>query len=236
MEENKKIIEEQETEKNEKKSKKKEIIIITLTIIVFVIISGIFRIVINNMSQVSVAAKPIIYIYPKEETRVTVKLGKKENITCSYPKYYDGWNVTAYPDGTLIDNETGKALYSLYWEGIRDTEIPMNDGFIVKSEESAKFLEEKLAILGLNEKESEEFIIYWLPKLESHKYNFIRFETMEEIEKNMPLDISKKPDTLIRVWMQFKGIDKEIEVPMQKLEKINRVGYTVVEWGGTEIN
>ena len=41
--------------------------------------------------------------------------------------------------------------------------------------------EEKLAILGLNEREAEEFIIYWLPKLESNKYNYIRFATEEEI-------------------------------------------------------
>ena len=34
-------------------------------------------------------------------------------------------------------------------------------------------LEEKLAILGLTERESEEFIVYWLPKLEKNKYNYI---------------------------------------------------------------
>ena len=53
------------------------------------------------------------------------------------------------------------------------------EGFIVKGEDTAKFLEEKLEILGLNEREAEEFIIYWLPKLEANKYNYIRFASVE---------------------------------------------------------
>ena len=36
-----------------------------------------------------------------------------------------------------------------------------SEGFVVKGEDSAAFLEEKLEILGLNYKEAEEFIIYW---------------------------------------------------------------------------
>ena len=179
--------------------------------------------------------KPIIYAYPLKEMELTIKLGMKDNITCSYPKYQDGWNVIAYPDGTLIDKNTNKKLYALYWEGKREKEVPMNDGFVVKGEDSAKFLEEKLAILGLNEKESEEFIIYWLPKLKANEYNLIRFETMKEIEQNMPIEISQEPDTLIRVWMQFKGLETSIEIPEQHLESNSRVGFTVVEWGGSEI-
>ena len=31
--------------------------------------------------------KPIIYLYPEKTTEISVKLGKTENITCSYPKY-----------------------------------------------------------------------------------------------------------------------------------------------------
>ena len=65
-------------------------------------------------------------------------------------------------------------------------------------------MEEKLAVLGLNYKESEEFIVYWLPKLEKNKYNYIRFQTMDEINRTMELDIDPKPDTLIRVMMKFK--------------------------------
>ena len=49
-------------------------------------------------------AKPVIYLYPEEETAVTVKLDYAGALTCTYPAYGDGWTVTARPDGTLTDN------------------------------------------------------------------------------------------------------------------------------------
>ena len=180
-------------------------------------------------------AKPIIYLYPQEEIELSVKLGYPEKITCSYPKYEDGWNVIAKPDGTLIDTDTGRSLYALYWEGINTMNTEMKEGFVVKGENTIKFLEEKLETLGLNEREAEEFIVYWLPKLEANKYNYIRFATMEEINKDMPLEFSVKPDTLIRVLMEFKGLDEYIEVSEQKLQTPERKGFVAVEWGGTEI-
>ena len=183
-----------------------------------------------------VIAKPVIYLYPTEETEISVELKNKDKITCSYPKYTEGWKVLAKPNGDLTDLETGKNLYSLYYESEDTNNYKMeNEGFVVKGEESAKFLEEKLAILGLNEKEAEEFIIYWLPKLEANKYNYIRFATVEEIESNMQLEITPKPDTSIRILMTFKGLEQPNQVKEQKLKKAERSGYTVVEWAGTEI-
>jgi hypothetical protein len=184
-------------------------------------------------------AKPVIYIYPEFEKEISVKLGNDKNLTCIYPNYKDGWTVVAEPDGTLTDKETGKKYYSLYYEGINNIsyiEENFKEGFVVKSEGVASFLEEKLAILGLNYKETEEFIIYWLPKLQEKEYVYIRFQTIEEIEKNMPLYISEKPDTLIRIMMEWKGLDKCIEVQKQELSQVERKGFTVVEWGGTEIH
>lgn len=51
----------------------------------------------------------------------------------------------------------------------------------------------------------------------------------------MPLEIEPKPDTLIRVLMEFKGLDKYKTVKEQKLITPERKGFVVVEWGGTEI-
>ena len=180
--------------------------------------------------------KPIIYLYPTEETNVTVKLLKSKNLTCSYPKYEDGWNVLAEPNGDLKDLTTNRNLYSLYYESESEINFKVEDeGFVIKGEDSAKFLEEKLAILGLNEREAEEFIVYWLPRLEANKYNYIRFATSDEINQNMPLEISPKPDSTIRVLMIFKGLESPIDVNEQKLTIPNRTGFVTVEWGGTEI-
>ena len=187
-------------------------------------------------SVLTVAAKPIIYLYPEEETEIEVSLSNPEDITCSYPKYVDSWKVEAEPNGDLTYIKDGKKLYSLYYEA--KAEVPYKveeDGFIVKGEDVAEFLDEKLDILGLNYKEREEFIVYWLPKLEANKYNYIRFATEEEINENMKLEFSKEPDTLIRVLMTYKGLENPIEVKEQELKTPERKGFVAVEWGGSEI-
>ena len=144
--------------------------------------------------------------------------------------------MIACPDGTLIDEKTGREYYSLYYESENTKEYDgLKDGFVVKNEDIVKFLEEKLSILGLNDKEAEEFIIYWLPKLQRNEYVYFRFQTIEEIEENMPLLISPKPDTIIRIMMEWKGLDEYIKVQEQQLTQVDREGFTVVEWGGTEI-
>ena len=71
--------------------------------------------------------------------------------------------------------------------------------------------------------------------MEHNKYNYIRFASINEINKNMPLYVDPNPDTIIRVLMVFKPLNKEIKVKEQKLTTPERRGFTLVEWGGTEI-
>ena len=84
-------------------------------------------------------------------------------------------------------------------------------------------------MLGLNYKEREEFIIYWLPKLKAHDFNHILFDSKEVQDEYMGLNIVPKPDTLIRIHMSFKGLDEDVDIPEQKLTKQHREGFTVVE-------
>ena len=179
--------------------------------------------------------KPMIYLYPERDEEVTVSLGYPDKIVTSYPKYEGSWRVFAKTDGSLTDLRTGRELYGLYWEGANFPARQNNIGFVVKGEDSAKFLEEKLAVLGLNEREADEFIVYWLPKLEANKYNYIRFDTNEMIDDYMPLIVSPKPDSVIRIVMSFKGLENAISVVEQKLSTPTREGFVVVEWGGSEI-
>lgn len=180
-------------------------------------------------------AKPMIYIYPTSDLDLKIKLVNDDKLTHTYPKYSNEWNVHVTKDGNIYDYKTKRNYYALYWEGIDNTSINMNEGFVVKGEQTSTFLENKLSYLGLNDKEINEFIVYWLNKMEDNNYNFIRFRTMEEINEYMPLEFSKKPDTLIRVIMDFKPLNKKLYVKEQKLEKVERKGFTIVEWGGREI-
>ena len=180
--------------------------------------------------------KPIIYLYPEKNTNITVQVGKPQNLTHTYPLYQKGWSVSASPGGDLTDPKTGRHYYALYWEGITGKKDVPQEGFVVAGRDTVSFLEEKLADLGLTEREADEFIIYWLPKLEKNAYNFIRFQTMEEQNKAMPLFITPEPETLIRVMMEYDDLEEPIHIQEQRLPpKPMRQGFTAVEWGGIKI-
>ena len=83
--------------------------------------------------------KPVIYLYPEAETEVSVKLLLDGKLTCTYPAYRSGWEVTAAPDGTLTD-EKGQTYNYLYWEGETDAQWDMSKGFCVKGADTAAFL------------------------------------------------------------------------------------------------
>lgn len=178
--------------------------------------------------------KPIIYLYPTEKENISVILWNTENLLHTYPKYDSNkwWNVIAQPNWELKDLDSGRKLYALYREWESETETNFDEGFVVAWKDIIPFLEEKLEILWLNEREVEEFIVYWLPQMEWNEWNLIRFETIEEQNMNMPLIITPKPNTIIRVMMDWNAIDKPIEIPEQELITPERIWFTVVErWG-----
>lgn len=176
------------------------------------------------------AYKPVIYLYPEERTEVSVKLKLNGELTCAYPRYTGGWCVTAEPDGILTDSD-GQTYNYLYWEGDLVSRWDWSRGFCVRGVDTAAFLEESLEKLGLTRKEANEFIIYWLPVMERNPYNIISFQ-QEAYTDVAELEITPKPDTLIRVFMTWKPAEEFVELPPQELTAPERTGFTVVEWGG----
>ncbi|MGM9635068.1 MAG: hypothetical protein ACI3YE_02840 [Candidatus Avispirillum sp.] len=180
-----------------------------------------------------VCYKPVIYLYPEKETEVSVKLTLDGRLTCTYPEYGDGWKVTARPDGTLAD-ERGQSYNYLYWEGKTSAQYDLSRGFCVKGEDTAVFLEDALSKLGLDRREANEFIVYWLPLMQDNEYNIISFQT-DAYTDSAKLDITPAPDTLIRVFMAWKPSDKYVQTEEQELCAPERCGFTAVEWGGTKL-
>lgn len=179
--------------------------------------------------------KPVLYLYTEEETDIEIKLDLGENgkLTTTYPKYNDGWKVKAYPDGTIVTNDM--EYNYIYWEGESDYTFDRSKGFCIAGENTEKFLEETLAILGLNRKEANEFIVYWLPLMENNKYNYITFHTQEYADK-IKLDINPIPDNQLRIYMITEKLEEYIEVEPQILDtNFKREGFTIVEWGGGQI-
>lgn len=181
----------------------------------------------------AVCRKPVIYLYPEQETDVRVTLDLAGELTCAYPAYGDGWSVRAAPDGTLTD-ENGQTYRYLYWEGTSEVDYDFSTGFCVAGEDTAAFLEDALAKLGLTREEANEFIIYWLPQMQDNVYNLISFQ-QESYTDSAKLTIDPAPDTLLRVFMAWQPSEQFVDLPAQELSAPERVGFTVVEWGGCAV-
>ena len=112
------------------------------------------------------SAKPVICLYPTQKINASVKLDLSGDLTCTYPAYEDGWKITAYPDGRLINDADQKEYSYLYWEGKARTQYDLSKGFVVSGKDTAAFLQKELAYIGLTPKEYNEFIVYWLPQMQ----------------------------------------------------------------------
>ena len=180
--------------------------------------------------EMAYTAKPVIYLYPEEECEIAVTMELNGYFTYTVPAYGQGWKVTARPDGTLLYQ--GKEYPYLFWEAMMNHDYDFSRGFCVPGKESEPFLREKLALLGLQGREIEDFLEYWLPLMEKNPYNLIAFQG-EGYTANAALKIEPAPDTLIRVLMAYYPLESPVEIPPQDLTPVERTGYTVVEWGGS---
>ncbi|MBE5785043.1 MAG: hypothetical protein E7330_04510 [Clostridiales bacterium] len=183
---------------------------------------------------VTEVAKPVIYLYPEEETDVTVTLDYAGELTTTYPAYREGWNVTAMPDGTLINKADGREYSYLFWEGVSETEYDMSAGYVVKGSDTAAFLQAALSRMGLLPREYNEFIVYWLPQMEHNPYNLITFQ-QECYTESAKLTVTPEPDSVLRVFMAYQALDAWVEVETPILRGFERSGFTLVEWGGAEV-
>jgi hypothetical protein len=75
-----------------------------------------------------------------------------------------------------------------------------------------------------------------LPVLERNKYNFIHFLINEKCSKIATLNVNPKPETSIRIYMEFYGLENFKNINEQQLPKTNRRGFTLVEWGGADVS
>lgn len=214
---------------------KKKLLCLFLSVIVCVFFAGCGRFGDCDNDDDTEDKKPVIYLYPETTTEVNVKLDYAGKLTCTYPKYQNGWNVIARPDGTLNDVKTGKEYSYLFWEGESKIKYDLSKGYVVKGKDTAEFLQEKLAQIGLLPKEYNEFIVYWLPEMEDNPYNLITFQN-EVYTNSAVLTVNPKPDSVLRVFMAYKELEKPIKIEAPKITPFERKGFTVVEWGGTEID
>ena len=179
--------------------------------------------------------KPVIYLYPETPMKCSVRVKIDGRLTCTYPTHGNaGWrDFVAAPDGTLTFPD-GRKFYCLYWEGTTPTRWDFSNGYCVRGRETGAFLADILAKMGLSFREANEFIIYWLPRMQENPYNVIAFQG-ESYERSAKLEIEPQPDSILRVFMAWKASDRPVDIPAPDIKTFERNGFTVVEWGGTEV-
>jgi hypothetical protein len=184
-----------------------------------------------------VASKPAIYLYPPEPTRVRVALDFRGEFGVVYPSFTDAasqaWDVEATPTGEIA--VLGRRVPYLFWEGELHLRPDMSEGSVVPRAETAAFLERSVRSLGLSEKEAFEFVVFWAPKLRKNAVNAVTFLT-ESYATACPLIVEPKPDTEIRVFMLWREAEAGERLRPQELKSPERVGFTLVEWGGGKVS
>lgn len=178
--------------------------------------------------------EPVIYLYPTKTTQVSVSLSSKISLSESAPTYKNGWNVVANPNGIIKDTKTNTLYNHLYWEGnVAGNMVPVSDE-VVEENSIHAYLEKSLKTLGLNSREIKDFENYWEPRLKTADYLQIVFYDANELNKNIPLTVSPKPETTIRVLMDYAPASSELKSkkPLKNYKTPERNGFTLVEWGG----
>lgn len=183
--------------------------------------------------------KPVIYVYPETPQLVEIKVKPKGDFTFTYPAYNKGWNALANPSGQLeIDTKTYNYLFWESSQRIGMDMIDLSSGFTIEGDKSLEFLEEKLSAFGLNSKEKADFITFWGPQLMQNKLNFIHFIFNDDANAFAEFDIMPKPDHIYRIYMLSFPLEskQEINAIEQVIPSIDRSGFSVIEWGGSQIN
>lgn len=183
--------------------------------------------------------KPVIYVYPNKTTKVNIQLDVKGEFTFTYPPYNNGWDLMADPNGTLHINN--KEYQYLFWDGntnINVAKINWSEGFVVNKNELLSFLENKLFKMGLNSKESQDYITYWYPLMSKNENNYIHFLFNEEYDEYAHITVDPKPNSMFRVYMMWVNAEDmgEVQLTEQIIPSFDRNGFTVVEWGGAQLH
>jgi hypothetical protein len=180
-------------------------------------------------------AKPVVYLYPQKATTVSVSVGA--NVTISDPFYPNGgWkNVLAQPNGSLTYQ--GKQFGSLFWEGQGNGAYPdITSGTVVARSNAIATMTDQLKQQGLQGREISDFISFWEPNLPNTPYIRLSWLSARQLNELAPLAVTPKPDTTIRVFLDFEGLQKPVSMPAQTFKTPKRNGFTVVEWGGLARN
>lgn len=183
--------------------------------------------------------KPVIYFYPDKEMEIDFEIEFVGKMLFTYPFRNDNkWKILANPDGSFLYE--GERYEYLFWEG------EMNSSIIETPNSKTKFLDQKNLLpylesvckaTGMNSKERNDFITYWVPLMLAHERVWIKFIFNDECDKIARFQINPKPDYINRIFMIWgdagnSELSKDLKI---NLPEFKRGGFHILEWGGAKL-
>ena len=209
----------------------------------------------------SFAGKPVILFYPKELISVEVILDLDETIwkmPLLYPEPINNnlyiqnkikWKIDVDSNGIITYNNQKYAY--LFWEALvcpDNFKIDLLNATCIESINAPYILDKMLISYGLNIKERQDLITFWLHDIIQKEY--VVFQIIGSLQQNnlyetiyfgdsfynsvTTLQINPPPDSLLRILLLFSGSDSYIKCNYVHHQNVKRNDndYWVVEWGG----
>lgn len=174
--------------------------------------------------------KPNIYIYPTNliDLDVNISFPKSGKVVKSIPEFPEQWqNLQIKTDGKIND----KYNY-LFYESIQPNIFQKTKGWVVKCENLKDFFNKNLQQSGFNQREIDDFIEHWIPRLINSEYYAFYPQYNKQLDPLIELNFSKQPDNILRLtYFVVKLHSNEIKLQKPDIPPFERKGFVVTEWG-----
>ncbi|UWX57311.1 hypothetical protein NY406_08855 [Chlorobaculum sp. MV4-Y] len=153
----------------------------------------------NDFSHIQIVKKPALYLYPVRTAKIEVRLSPEGKLIRTIPDYNNRWRVTVQKDG-MIDS----GYHYLFYEVALDKKIELpRHGWSVRYDNLSGWFDTNLREMGLNQAEAEDMKEYWLKNLPESPCYTIKLIEPDVVNKRLGLKIQPKPDSLLRVLLNF---------------------------------
>lgn len=177
-----------------------------------------------------IALKPNIYIYPEEESflSITLEFPKGGRVIASIPEYGNGWSFSVNPEG-IIDND----YEFLFYESSQPDVWQIKKGWCINKAKLSEFFTSNLREFGFVGREIEDFNDYWVPRFQTSEYYCFYPQDKSILDRVIEINVSTEPDNILRLFylVEESVIDKSTSLLTPEIEEFSRDGFYITEWG-----
>lgn len=185
-------------------------------------------------------ASPFLYFYSDTTKQMQVRLLNNAVVYADPPFSKENqWNFTVSPDQSLTFSN-GLKRPKLYYEFDKklvasslDSLKKSNQGFVVDKNSLGEFVNSVSQKLGLNLSEKESLLVELTREAKKLSTKTLKVGLLhrEMLDKVLPVSITPQPQTYHRIFFYVTSASSKERLESPALQKLTRVGDTVVELG-----